>query len=440
VTIGIGRQQESDMHHVRSASRDSDPELDGVETLLADIKNSLSPYRYLTIDKLRADLERADFLMDDVSRTLITQICDCSDEVWDQPTNVHEWRSRLRYAVVEQSTGLLKLANEWLHLLQLRPDYLELAPPQVREDFAVHRKKITTSQKTRARLGDVQNTDKDSMARVSLTHWIHQRNEADRRLWDSSIADRNVRCGWAVEKDVSLKGITELGSQIASLNPTAVATTPEGTSVVLMKSRKRNRQAMQDDVHPTPLPPQKRTKLPGGDNGSNSVVFSSNPLTQIAIQASTTVPPPTVPQMVSTVPGHVAQAFLHTRTAAHASAPPQPQPMRNGRRIGLRPDKGSGGWMYEWSTGRKRAFLEITHVGQPLPAIATVDFDNAFLTNCTSNHVDLRLLGSLHITVVEIMTVSRCSSTCMRYSPSHSSSRIISSGAPSLSVFEPPDG
>jgi hypothetical protein len=415
VNAGMGRQQEGDMHSTRSAFRDSEPELDNVDQLLADINNPLSPYRYLSIEKLRADLERRESFMDNVSRTLVLQICDCSEEIWDQPTNVHEWRSRLRYMVVEQCTGLLKLADEWLRLLQLRPDYLELAPPQIQEEFSVHQQKFTARQKKRARLGDVHKNNKGIMPRLSLTDWIHQRNEADRRLWDSSIADRNIRCGWPVEKNVSPKGINELGPQVASLNhvlalqPTAVTITPDSTPVVQKKSKKRNRQTMQDDVQPTLPPPQKRTKLRSGDNGSDDDVFSGDIPAHIVIQASTVVPPPTVPQMTSTVPVHVAHAPVYTHTAAQPTAPPQPQPMRNGRRLGLRPDKGSGGWNYEWSNGRKRMFLEVTHVGQPLPAVATVDFDSAFSTNCTSNHVDIRLLGNLHVTVIELLTVSWCS-------------------------------
>jgi hypothetical protein len=66
-----------------------------------------------------------------IAHALMAQICDFSDEVFDQPTDEHEWRSSLRYHVADPVTGQLKLASEWVRLLELRPDYVSLAPPNV---------------------------------------------------------------------------------------------------------------------------------------------------------------------------------------------------------------------------------------------------------------------------------------------------------------------
>lgn len=78
-----------------------------------------------------------------------------------------------------------------------------------------------------------------------------------------------------------------------------------------------------------------------------------------------------------------------------------------GQRRGLRPDNGRSIWPYEWSHGRKRAWLELPHQGSQLPPEALVNWYNFLTSHCTSEHADIRLLGGFPVTVVEILSV-RC--------------------------------
>jgi hypothetical protein len=102
------------------------------------------------------------------ARTLMSQICDCSDEVSDQPTDEHEWRSGLRYHVAEPVTGELRLASEWVRLLELRLDYASLAPPNVQQELR--------------HIQEIERKTKRGTTHPSLVAWIKQRIEDDKKF------------------------------------------------------------------------------------------------------------------------------------------------------------------------------------------------------------------------------------------------------------------
>jgi hypothetical protein len=70
--------------------------------------------------------------------------------------------------------------------------------------------------------------------------------------------------------------------------------------------------------------------------------------------------------------------------------------------LGLRPLGSKSSWDYEWSLGRKRAWIDLHGT---LPADALKDYDNIHTSNCTYEHVDIRLLGGIYITIIELMSV-----------------------------------
>jgi hypothetical protein len=59
----------------------------------------------------------------------------------DQPTNVHEYWSRIQYNVLNKETRRLELASEWVRVFELRLDYLELALLEVQTQFFALKKR-----------------------------------------------------------------------------------------------------------------------------------------------------------------------------------------------------------------------------------------------------------------------------------------------------------
>tara|TARA_R110002003_G_scaffold105_3_gene8736 strand:+ start:597 stop:1871 length:1275 start_codon:yes stop_codon:yes gene_type:complete len=307
-------------------------------------ENFDTPYPFLTLAKLRADLQWEIPTTEKELHELVTQVCDSSDELWHIPTNVHEFRSGLRYYIADDCTGKVELANEWERIFALHPEYLQSAPPEVQQHF-------NSAQRIARR-------KKHPSTSNSLTEWVLKRNEEDAQLWDASIAERNARCGWDPKTDLSPAGLAKLAAQPLSVD--------------VLSSL------------PSPLP-----VASGEDSGVSKLKRKSD----AEVDTARPRKPMRLPQQVLT---------QSTRSPIQA-----PQPIIHGLRLGLRPTQGASAWLYyEWSTGRKRVWLELTHRGEPLPMDAVGDYWNNLTSHCTSEHVDIRLLGDLHLTAVELIVVS----------------------------------
>jgi hypothetical protein len=81
--------------------------------------------------------------------------------------------------------------------------------------------------------------------------------------------------------------------------------------------------------------------------------------------------------------------------------------MAIGRRLGLRPGNGTSSHPYEWSHGRKRAWLELNPGDRDLPDISLDDHWNNLTSSCTPGNADIRLLGDIHISAIELLSVRR---------------------------------
>ncbi|KAH8725710.1 hypothetical protein GQ44DRAFT_772019 [Phaeosphaeriaceae sp. PMI808] len=293
----------------------------------------LSGYAHLTLDMLRTNLEEQQASMSLDLYTLISQVCDCCEELWDVPLDSHEFRSRLRYRLEHHSTRKPMLAIEWIRIFKLRPDYLQGTPLEIQQEF-------------RASQINCQQTAAGTM-QVSLISEIREREEESRKMWDSSIADRNERVGWHPETDLSAVAIERLRQQAIDIQRTVV------------------------------LPPSS----------------PSNPSKSSIVR--------------TTAPVALASVTAITPTLVAAQSLPIPQlvfpPMPTGLRRGLPPRGTVSVTHYEWSDGLKRTCLEITHVGQPLPVLATTHHWNEYSSRCTSIHADIRILGGIQITAVELL-------------------------------------
>ncbi|KAH4113564.1 hypothetical protein HBI82_169070 [Parastagonospora nodorum] len=250
-------------------------------------------YPYLTVRRLRDELE--DFKGCEEVLHLIKLICDCSDEVWDQPTDVHEWRSYLRYQVEVPATGQLKLACEWVRLLTICTDYLEQVPPNVRSQFHTQKSKLAVE---------------DVLVK---------------KMWNVSALQRNISCGWDLET-----GITQENTY---------------TPICPNKDHIRLDKSPQDILNGKP----------------------------------------------SHMPTLAGISHDSARQGAHLI----------GLRLGLRPPGGKSSWEYEWSFGRKRAWIDLHGT---LPADALKDYDNVHTSNCTYEHADIPLLGGIYVTIIELMS------------------------------------
>ncbi|EAT79308.1 hypothetical protein SNOG_13424 [Parastagonospora nodorum SN15] len=285
---------------------------------VANLKSTLSipprfddpfcAYPYLTVQRLRDELE--DFKGCEEVLHLIKLICDCSDEVWDQPTDVHEWRSYLRYQVEVPATGQLKLACEWVRLLTICTDYLEQVPPNVRSQFHAQKSKLTVE---------------DVLVCASLASWIYNRTEDSKKMWNVSALQRNISCGWDLET-----GITQENTY---------------TPICPNKDHIRLDKSPQDILNGKP----------------------------------------------SHMPTLAGISHDSARQGAHLI----------GLRLGLRPPGGKSSWEYEWSFGRKRAWIDLHGT---LPADALKDYDNVHTSNCTYEHADIPLLGGIYVTIIELMS------------------------------------
>ncbi|KAH3960739.1 hypothetical protein HBH70_172360 [Parastagonospora nodorum] len=304
-------------------------------------------YPYLTVQRLRDELE--DFKGCEEVLHLIKLICDCSDEVWDQPTDVHEWRSYLRYQVEVPATGQLKLACEWVRLLTICTDYLEQVPPNVRSQFHAQKSKLTVE---------------DVPVCASLASWIYNRTEDSKKMWNVSALQRNISCGWDLET-----GITQ-----------------ENTYTPICP----NKDHIRLDKSPQGILNGKPSHMPtlAGISHDSARQGAVNPTRQSRA----------------------------TPTAVGTGTPTIPQHLI-GLRLGLRPPGGKSSWEYEWSFGRKRAWIDLHGT---LPADALKDYDNVHTSNCTYEHADIRLLGGIYVTIIELMSFFpehhkwRAIANCMR--------------------------
>jgi hypothetical protein len=335
-----------------------------------------TPYPFLILTKLRTDLQWEIPTTEKELHELVTQVYDSSDELWHIPTNVHEFHTCLRYYIADDCTRKLELASEWERIFALHPDYLQSAHPQVQQHFS-SAQKITRKKK-------------HPSTPNSLTEWVLKRNEEDAQLWDASIAERNARCGWDPKTDLSPAGLAKLAAQ--PLSEDVLSSLP---SPLLVAN--------------------------GEDSGVSKLKRNSDAEDHTARPRK----PMTLPQQVLT---------QSTRLPIQA-----PQLIAHGLRLGLRPTQGASAWLYyEWSTGRKRVWLELTHRGELLPKDAVGDYWNNLTSHCTSEHVDIRLLGNLHLTAVELIVVSHLlsirSSQCKATNRTAVLPLSISNGAQSTSV------
>lgn len=66
-----------------------------------------------------------------------------------------------------------------------------------------------------------------------------------------------------------------------------------------------------------------------------------------------------------------------------------------------------GGFKYEWSTSRKRAFLEITNLFEALPQEALSESFDPLTSVALWDHADLRLIDpNIQVNIVGIATIS----------------------------------
>jgi hypothetical protein len=283
--------------------------------------------RLLTLKSLCEDLEE---LTDISTETyiLITQICDYSEELFDQPKDEHEWQSRLRFRIAEDRISQeLKLACEWVRLFELRPEYVPLAPPNIGREFHD--------------IQQIKRKSKTAVTQPSLTALIKKRVEDDKKLWNTAITVRNVRCGWPLETDIVTLDDSEPSHETASLVSLSASTMAsphrdQPTTAVISKKRKHQTadgdRSSSDRDSPRP---QKRSSHTGPTN----ITFQVKPLSQAHTQQTL-----------------VSAAYLVQRTAPAAGRVPRwPYQLPVGQRRGLRPENGASTFPYEWSQGFKRA-------------------------------------------------------------------------------------
>jgi hypothetical protein len=334
--------------------------------------------RLLTLKSLREDLEE----LTDIStetHALVAQICDYSEELFDQPKDQHEWQSRLRFRIAEDRISQeLKLACEWVRLFELRPEYIPLAPPNVVREFY--------------NIQQIKRKSKTAVTQPSLTALIKKRVEDDKKLWNTVITDRNIRCGWPLETDIATLDDSEPSRETASLVSLSASrmTSPhrdQPTAALISKKRKRQTadgdRSSSDRDSPRP---QKRSS----HTGPTSITLQVNPLSQAHTQQAL-----------------VPAAYLIQPAAPAAGRVPRwPYQLLVGQRRGLRPGNGTSTFPYEWSQGRKRAWLEIKPANGSLPSEAIVNHWNYFTSCCTSGNADIGLLGNVHVSIVELLSVS----------------------------------
>jgi hypothetical protein len=325
----------------------------------------------LTLKLLREDLEE----LTDIStetHTLIAQICNYSGELFDQPKDQHEWQSRLRFRIAEDHISQeLKLACEWVRLFELRPEYVPLAPPNIVREFYD--------------IQQIKHKSKTAVTQPSLTALIKKRVEDDKKLWNTVITDRNIRCGWPLETDIATLDDSEPSRETASLVSLSASTMT--SAAVISKKRKRQTADGDRSSSDRDLPrPQKRSS----HTGHTSITLQVNPLSQAHTQQAL-----------------VPAAYLVQPTAPAACRVPRwPYQLPVGQRRGLRPGNGTSTFPYEWSQGRKRAWLEIKPANGSLPSEAIVNHWNYFTSCCTSGNADIGLLGNAHVSIVEFLSVS----------------------------------
>jgi hypothetical protein len=347
----------------------------GSQSLIHLYSNPPSCQPLLTSGMLRQELKEQENIKDE-SHVLITQICDCSDEVFDQPTDEYEWRSSLRYHVIDPISGEVQLASEWVRLLESRPDYIPLTPPNVQQEFeAIEQIKRKTRRDT---------------AQPSLVAWIKKRTENDKMLWNVAIVERNARCNWPLETDTAPLDDTGASSEIIGIAP--LTDHNQSRKATIMNKRKRatagkDGSSSDDTSHRS----QKR---------SSHAILSLQAYSQQAPIARIHLSQPIAPAA-----GNIHQWSYPMPIGRRT----WPYPLPQGQRRGLRPEHGTSSHPYEWSDGRKRAWLELNPFSNSLPEIALNDHWNDFTSCCTSEHADIRLLGDIHVSVIELLSVSNYS-------------------------------
>jgi hypothetical protein len=371
------------------ALREVEPAFATADAAHVDYNNVRHVYPHLTIGKIYDDLEwqKDAGLMDQKTHNLITGVCGCSAEIWHEPSNVHEWRSGLRYNAWDGASGEWKLAEEWMRIFALRPDYLELAPPDVQDAFEA--------------MQQPRRKKKHSTTQVSLGAWV------TKRLAD---LDLEMTSTWEAAN-------VALDLHVAQLAVGAAGThhnfdsEPAAEILTDINLRKRSRDDWDVDKNSSVGSSlQKRVARPGQINAPQTTGYALIPQPQTFHPKSALANCyPTQPHVLLAKVAVPQMPAPPVHIPLNLTPPPAlvltPQPIRSGQLSGLRPSNGSGPWEYEWSTGRKRIFLETTHIGQVLPPEATPQHDNFFSSYCTSEHVDLRHLGHLDITITEILTV-----------------------------------
>jgi hypothetical protein len=352
-----------------------------------DFENPLSPYPYLTLRKLRNELKKRSAFMTEEMKRLLTQVCDCSDEIWHEPTYGHEFRARLRYRVPDANTGVLKLAREWVRILRLCKDYMKFVPPDVQAEFAFIKQ-----------TGNLRSVGKS----VSLVAFIKKRNDEARDQWNASVAERNARCGWDLNTDIATDDCVKPNVQPkVNKHPIKNSDGSELTPMTVSSTVKRVHKVIDHSASDEKDLPRKRT-------GSTHHTSAPN-ATGVQVPAVQGVQKATaqglqVSSAQQTLGHHppLLQSNTRSTTATHHT----PTTMPIGARLGLRPEKGSSSFPYEWSYGRKRAHLGLNGSAQLLPDVATSKNFNKFSSKCTYEHADIRLLGDVQITAVELISVS----------------------------------
>jgi hypothetical protein len=332
--------------------------------------------RLLTLTWLRDELKEVTDMVAE-SLTLIAQICEYSEELLDQPADEDEWRSQLRYRIANPISGELELACEWVRLFEIRPEYLSLAPPNVAQGF---------------RLAEIaKRSHRNEAPQPSLAGLIKKRTEDDKKMWNLAITERNAHCDWPLHTNIAALEVFEPSGDTTGIAPLYTHTMiqpsrDQSPMFVTSKKRKRavtGREIPRNDGHSAR--PQKRSSHMGTANATSQ----ATPFAQV------------YPQQAS-----VYQSYVGQNSAPVADSSPRwPYPMPTGQRRGLRPKGGTNTFPYEWSQGRKRAWLEIAPSNGGLPNEALEDHWNNFTSCCTSEHADVRRLGNLHVSVIELLSV-----------------------------------
>jgi hypothetical protein len=379
--------------YFRQASRDfpdaqADPSTR--DDSVSDYSNILSVYPFLTIHKIQEYLDwQTGASREEALTILLTQIRICSEEVWDVPTDVHEYRSRLRYYVLDKVSNKLELASEWVRIFELRRDYLWLAPPEVQAKYAA----IQTAKKN------------SKVVQPSLVTWILERITSDIANWNNPFMGSNQGPSASSSSPDSFSAAASPTRRNVNLTGSpSVMTNTKSPRDATDDGRKRRCTAREGSGTADSSPPRSRKRAARKVLEKNishmalSHVWTVNPTTSISSSTATAIPQPH-PQATQLVVPMFALVLAPVPALVV-------QPSRNGRRDGLRPEDGASSWNYEWSKGRKRAWLRLSHLGQQLPEIAYVDYWSAYVSKCTAESPDIRLLGGIHITMVELIVVS----------------------------------